>query len=911
MMLGLFTVFAFAQSTCPHAEDILADINSNYYYAEVDENTHVLMCGECDVEIDAPSSHSITYYPVDETSCKPYCSYCGCEPESEAIPHKLTKYDAYSEVYCINYCENCGWGDEEHLLEHDFAEIDVAETRFEAAYKLYECKVCQYYEKEYIEQDNIVIELITHEGYPWYGDSIVVLENGEPLTLVSKYENNEIEKYEIPYNKDSVYNFMWIDGEASEYCGLKIYFPYNDEPVFESDYMTDYGRMETLFIEGSADYTDLYNELLIVPDRLEYYTKESVDKLVEAIKGIDYYVNEENQDKVNAMTEALTAAVSGLEPTDEPATFGVINLKENVNVNVDGERGYYIGVDFYEYDGDYAVFNTEGYTDSGFYANSGKVNVTVINLFGGYGTLGFYGDADVTLTALGTNILFSDNSGYGGIEVVNDAKLTITKDSENIIALGDEYCAGIGSYYEDEAVKAGDITIDGGVVFALSFDDGAGIGGGYKAGFGKITINGGRIYAGCLDDDGAGIGAGDDGIGGDIVINGGDITALSLDDDGSGIGAADNGHIDSITINGGFIVVGSDDAAGIGAGDSPKSFGGKITINGGIILKHRADSSSSFIGNDEDNTTGETEYNFVEINGGNLLDNGNIVPVSKNKAGKAVVPVEITVADVLADKEVTIEVEGGEPVTAVAYGNKLRVFLPENAVITNTDYLKTGVEIVDTTKVFKDVKAKRWYVDAINHCYSYGFIAGVEKDAFGVDTAVTRGMFITVLARIAGVDTSSAANKVTTKFTDVKSGKYYTNAIKWASENNIVAGITKTEYKPDNKLERQQLCVMIVNFAKYLNVEIGAVEEKINFADANKIGKYAKTAVEVCQMADIINGIENGKKIEVKPADSATRAQAAQLLYMFHKNYVLAAQQDEADALLAQQIADEILSALA
>jgi hypothetical protein len=93
------------------------------------------------------------------------------------------------------------------------------------------------------------------------------------------------------------------------------------------------------------------------------------------------------------------------------------------------------------------------------------------------------------------------------------------------------------------------------------------------------------------------------------------------------------------------------------------------------------------------------------------------------------------------------------------------------------------VEIKDTTKIFTDVKAKKWYTNAVNYAYSHGFIAGVSDTEFGRDVPVTRGMFITILARIAGVDTSSKANKVTTKFTDVKSGKYYTNAIKWASEN--------------------------------------------------------------------------------------------------------------------------------
>ena len=196
------------------------------------------------------------------------------------------------------------------------------------------------------------------------------------------------------------------------------------------------------------------------------------------------------------------------------------------------------------------------------------------------------------------------------------------------------------------------------------------------------------------------------------------------------------------------------------------------------------------------------------------------------------------------------------------------------------------VEIVDTTKVFTDVKANKWYTNAINYAYSNNFIAGVSKTEFGRDVPVTRGMFITILARIAGVDTSKAANKVDTKFTDVKSGKYYTAAIKWASDNNIVSGLTDTAFGPETAIERQQLCTMIVNFAKFMKVDLTASQAEITFADGGNIRKYAKTAVSTCQKAGIVSGYAAGSGMEFKPKNTATRAEAAQILYKFHKDFM-------------------------
>lgn len=194
------------------------------------------------------------------------------------------------------------------------------------------------------------------------------------------------------------------------------------------------------------------------------------------------------------------------------------------------------------------------------------------------------------------------------------------------------------------------------------------------------------------------------------------------------------------------------------------------------------------------------------------------------------------------------------------------------------------VPIKDTTKVFKDVKTGKWYVDAINYNYSYNFIAGVAANEFGVSTNVTRGMFITILARIAGVDTSN--NNVTTKFTDVPSGKYYTAAIKWASENGIVNGMSATTFEPNSALQRQQLCVMIVNFANHQKVDIKAVEGAVNFSDAGNFAKWAKDAIAICQKADIVNGYNEGGKVLFKPTNTATRAEAAQILYKFHKDFM-------------------------
>ena len=211
----------------------------------------------------------------------------------------------------------------------------------------------------------------------------------------------------------------------------------------------------------------------------------------------------------------------------------------------------------------------------------------------------------------------------------------------------------------------------------------------------------------------------------------------------------------------------------------------------------------------------------------------------------------------------------------------------DNCIATDTREIKnSALGHTDTSKIFTDIKAGKWYTGAVDYAYTHGFIAGVSATEFGRDVPVTRGMFITILARIAGVDTGKEANKVSTKFTDVKSGKYYTAAIKWASDNKIVSGLSDTAFGPDVAIERQQLCVMIVNFAKHQGVTLTSAEAEIAFKDASSISNYAKVAVKTAQMADIVNGYANGNGFDFRPKNTATRAEAAQILYKFHKDFV-------------------------
>ena len=163
--------------------------------------------------------------------------------------------------------------------------------------------------------------------------------------------------------------------------------------------------------------------------------------------------------------------------------------------------------------------------------------------------------------------------------------------------------AGIGG--GGEGLKAGALVVHGGIIQAKGNLDGAGIGGGYKAGFGTTALSGLTVYGGSVtaegDKAGAGIGSGAkcQDFAGYVTIYGGTVTATgggtqeiqeqaNSSWSGAGIGGGDSSKGAIVHIYGGTVTAtsgGANDnyrrAAGIGGGF--KSSGEQTNIHGGIV----------------------------------------------------------------------------------------------------------------------------------------------------------------------------------------------------------------------------------------------------------------------------------------------------------------------------------------
>ena len=176
---------------------------------------------------------------------------------------------------------------------------------------------------------------------------------------------------------------------------------------------------------------------------------------------------------------------------------------------------------------------------------------------------------------------------------------------------------------------------------------------------------------------------------------------------------------------------------------------------------------------------------------------------------------------------------------------------------------------------FRDVSDRAWYRAAVDYVHEKGWMNGVSETAFAPNTEVTRGMFVTVLARVAEADTDSS----NPAFVDTPAGKWYTGAAAWAAEHGIVSGVGANRFAPNRSISRQDLCTMLYRFIEAQGLELEANADR-TFADMDSVSGYARQPVGFCAAAGLVSGFEDGT---FRPKSTATRAQVAAILMRLDK----------------------------
>ena len=171
--------------------------------------------------------------------------------------------------------------------------------------------------------------------------------------------------------------------------------------------------------------------------------------------------------------------------------------------------------------------------------------------------------------------------------------------------------------------------------------------------------------------------------------------------------------------------------------------------------------------------------------------------------------------------------------------------------------VKLSASFRPQTPAFRDVSPSAWYAAAVNYVFAKGLMNGTGNDMFSPNADTTRGMIVTILARLDGQDTSGTP--------------WYAAGQRWAMEHEISDGTKMT-----SAITREQMVTMLYRFAKAQGMDTTqggmAIRE---YEDFGEISAYAVEAMTWAVNTGLIRGTGN----RLLPKNTCTRAQAAMMLY--------------------------------
>jgi hypothetical protein len=245
----------------------------------------------------------------------------------------------------------------------------------------------------------------------------------------------------------------------------------------------------------------------------------------------------------------------------------------------------------------------------------------------------------------------------------------------------------------------------------------------------------------------------------------------------------------------------------------------------------------------------------AEVGGGTTIAPDGNITIPANGTAQIALPAG---ADIAVSGAAGIAPTGG---VTLAYGTKAQITPSGGGQAISVG---GGYEIIPDFDVpegfallwhnpFIDVSEDDWFFGDVKSVYSAALFAGTSANTFSPATPMTRAMLVTVLWRLSGQPAPTEAHK----FEDVPAGEWYTDAVSWAAENDIVSVHSETVFGPNDDVTREQIALILFRHAAAGGVDVTGRADVSGFADASRISSWAEDAISWAVYEGLIRGRDN------------------------------------------------------
>lgn len=255
---------------------------------------------------------------------------------------------------------------------------------------------------------------------------------------------------------------------------------------------------------------------------------------------------------------------------------------------------------------------------------------------------------------------------------------------------------------------------------------------------------------------------------------------------------------------------------------------------------------------------------------------GKILTISEHGT---VEPSEITFSDIGKDITFTFKPDTGYAVKDVTIDG-----ISKGGITTytykNLRYdSRIVVEFVKAGELFDDVKEGDWFYDDVTFVVEKGLFNGTGDNKFSPHASMNRAMLVTVLYRLEGEPRVTGSSE----FKDVAVGQWYTSAVIWATQNEIINGYGNGKFGPTDNITREQMATILFRYAQFKKYDTAASNPLTGYRDFTSVSVFSLKSMKWANAEGLINGRTT---TTLAPQGTATRAEVAAILHRFVENVV-------------------------
>lgn len=178
---------------------------------------------------------------------------------------------------------------------------------------------------------------------------------------------------------------------------------------------------------------------------------------------------------------------------------------------------------------------------------------------------------------------------------------------------------------------------------------------------------------------------------------------------------------------------------------------------------------------------------------------------------------------------------------------------------------------------YTDVYTNDWFANAVSFVSDQKIMTGTDPFIFNPNIPVSRSMIAQIMYSLSGKKAVAYSNY----FTDVPAGEWFSDAVIWTKESNVMNGYG-SEFGINDYITREDFATAMYRYSKSQGIDVSQTKDLGSFTDSSQISEYAIIPLQWAAANGLMTGRDTDKTLV--PKGQTTRAECATILANYLNN---------------------------